>query len=434
MSSITMGKEEENVSDPNHSSSLLETIDPKKDTYDEGYNTTLEDLLNSDMLPWDKISEMLPTSVTCKLRTICGVINWFIYLVMVVVNPLTIVVRIAVSLSLWKKSYTGTNCKNYFSFDTKHFTHHVVSKNTTNNDISGNECDNSPMNFLGHLTLFYLVPMCIYLAWFYLNDHRYGVLKLVAEKTTLRCRKMNWMYQTAIIVLLIPINFFLAIIAYLGVILMVNIPVIEWLVLSLKLYVCPIAHNGKKLPRKVLNKYFSDKQLIVVYLLYSVTATYVEMTLIMFSFVQIMTLKSDHVNFGIIFQIIVFGPNLCYRVFHIFANREMFREVFEMLCQVVIFLLSFLTPLDVILDIYQTIKYKRLTFDSIKDKNGRTYCVSSNYFIVSVISLIFPILLSYLLIIKKRRKNKVVYFINPEKDDTKIKFKRLWSALWKIFI
>ena len=81
MSSITIGKEEENVSNPNHSSLLLEIIDPKKDTNDEAYNTTLEDLFNSDMLPWDKISETLPTSVTCKLRTICGVINWFIYLV-----------------------------------------------------------------------------------------------------------------------------------------------------------------------------------------------------------------------------------------------------------------------------------------------------------------------------------------------------------------
>ena len=268
------------------------------------------------------------------------------------------------------------------------------------------------MNFLGHLTLFYFVPMCIYLAWFYLNDHRYGVMKLIAEKTGLRCRKMNWMYQTAIIIALIPFNFFLSIIAYLGAILMVNIPVIEWLVLSPKFHVCPVTKDGKKLPRKVLTKYFSDKQLIVVYLLYSVTATYVEMTLIMFSFVRI---------YVIVFSIF-------------FANREMFREVFEMLCQVVFFLLSFVTPLDVILDIYQTIKYKRLTFDCIKDKNGRLFSVSSNYFVVSVLSLIFPVLLSYLLIIKKRRKNKVVYFITPQKDDTKTKFKRLLSALLKTFI
>ena len=412
MSSITQEKEEENVSNPNHSSSLLEIIDPKKDTNDEAYNTTLEDLFSSDMLPWDKISETLPTSVTCKLRTICGVINWFIYLVMIVVNPLTIVVRIAVSLSLWKKAYTETQCRKYFSFDAKYFTHHVIFKNTTNNETSGIECDNSPMNFLGHLTLFYFVPMCIYLAWFYLNDHRYGVMKLIAEKTGLRCRKMNWMYQTAIIIALIPFNFFLSIIAYLGAILMVNIPVIEWLVLSPKFHVCPKTNDGKKLPRKVLNKYFSDKQLIVVYLLYSVTATYVEMTLIMFSFVRI---------YVIVFSIF-------------FANREMFREVFEMLCQVVFFLLSFVTPLDVILDIYQTIKYKRLTFDCIKDKNGRLFSVSSNYFVVSVLSLIFPVLLSYLLIIKKRRKNKVVYFITPQKDDTKTKFKRLLSALLKTFI
>ena len=75
----------------------------------------------------------------------------------------------------------------------------------------------------------------------FLRDGPMMILKLIAEETALRCRKMNWMYQTAIIIALIPFNFFLSIIAYLGAILMVNIPVIEWLVISPKFHVYQVA-------------------------------------------------------------------------------------------------------------------------------------------------------------------------------------------------
>ena len=103
----------------NVSSSLLDINNATEDKSNEFQNATLDDLFNSDMLPWDKISELLSPSITSKLKSICSVINWIIYLMMVILNPLTVIVRIIVSASLWKKAYTETNCNKYFVFDTK---------------------------------------------------------------------------------------------------------------------------------------------------------------------------------------------------------------------------------------------------------------------------------------------------------------------------
>ena len=62
-------KQEEGGSD-NHYPGLSEYNNTMEATNTDSHYSTLEDLFDSDMLPWNAVSDILPTSVISKLRII----------------------------------------------------------------------------------------------------------------------------------------------------------------------------------------------------------------------------------------------------------------------------------------------------------------------------------------------------------------------------
>ena len=191
------------------------------------HSTNLDFLLNSDLLPWDKLAKILPPTIVVKLRQFCDVIHWLLYFSIAISIPQVVVYSIFHAYILFYHSYYNTKCKQYYSFNHQKFTHIIITNNGTNSATS--DCDNSPMLFFGHVFFFSITPMLIYLTWFYKNDHRYGILKFTNPSFTKRLRQLRWFYQVPIIIFMIPINLFVSYLYRICLPIVIMLPIVNWL-------------------------------------------------------------------------------------------------------------------------------------------------------------------------------------------------------------
>ena len=331
---------------------------------------------------------------------------------------------------LFYDSYYNTKCKQYYVFDLNKFTHYIIINNGTNSTTL--DCDNSPMIFFGQLFFFTLVPMLLYLTWYYVNDHRYGILKLWNRQLTKKLRQKRWFHQIPLIILMMPVNIFMSYIYRVGLPLVIMIPILSWLFGN-----CAICQRATTSKDNKRTKHIKDRinyHIIPLYLLWMVQETFFFMFIIMFDIIMIITWKNDlnvlYFHFEKDFIIAFFWYLLLISIVyvihhlqHIRVNYRKFGLIFKHFNQIVPLFCSIWSIVDVLFDILQTFKYKKLAFDGVKNENGQVYTLSPLYFFFSFASLVTPVVLSFILIIRQNQGLTIIRKLigkEPENLTTKI--------------
>ena len=372
--------------------STCDTIHEEEETKD----ATFVDLLAGDIFPWYKISKSFPLCVNNSARFVGNGVQRTYYLTYVIGFVLMSFIRFRMLKTTYKHSYVQSDCLKYYTFDFENFTHYPIIVSTTTNQTL-TSCKNSPLYFLGFVSS-EIIRMLICLGWFYSRDRRYGVLKLRYEKLTLKLREMHICVQFPAMLIMLLLNFLLAVVStYLLIPLFVGLAILSW-------------SCGCQCIDRMMKKLISDYEILFLYILMTLQDVSSVSISCVLSFTSALVDEKHNlidkftginVFYYCIFHCTFF---LIPRLLHILKSPKRFKIFITMLNRTLPLFFSLWSYVDIILDIIQTRKYRAFAlhkdgFLKVATRSSiRHDPISPNYWIFSVFSLFMPIILSFALI------------------------------------
>ena len=390
---------------------------------DKHRSSTLDEMLNVDLLPWDNIGEIFRPSVTKKLRSFSCIMNWLMYFTYCCCVPYAIVVNIVFRPILYiYGTYFKTRCSKYYFFNITTLKHQIITNEDKNSTII--ECHNSPMMLLANVIFYHLTPLLLYFTWFYLSgDRRYGILHEWNECFTSALRGKSWFYQFPLIIIMVPINLIMSYLYRLAIPLLFMFLVLDWLFKDcrfIRKITCCFCHKS---PSKFIRKSISDTKLVtfcslwtleticsftsglICHIIHIITTQYQKDFVYMQLVLGLRSTSPDYSNLGL--QAFAFSL-LCIliasnRLLFIYRNYANFQEVIHILKQIIPLIFSIHHLVDVTLDLHQTTKYYRFAYKITQNKDVDVSDISPVYFFVSIISLLAPVLITFILLIRKKK-------------------------------
>ena len=436
--------------------SIIDLPDNFESTASNGISqfSPLEEILNVDLLPWDKIGKIFRPSVTKKLRSFSFIMNWPLYFTYNCCVPYAIVVNILLRPILYiYGTYFKTRCNKYYHFNITTLKHQEISNEDKNSTII--ECHNSPMMLLANVTFIHLMPLLLYFAWFYLGgDRRYGILHEWNEYFTSACREKSWLYQVPLIIIMVPVNLIMSYLYRIGIPILFMFLVLDWLFKDCRLFRKIESSFCKKSPSKFIRKAISDTKIvsfcslwtleiicsytsgIICQIIYIITNKYQKDYVYMEMLLGVRSTSPDYSNLGL--QAFAYSL-LCIfiasnRLLFVYRNYSKFQDVILKLKQMKPLIFSIFHLVDVTLDLHQTSKYYRFAYKITQNKDVDISAISPVYFIVSIISLISPVIISFIILMRKR-KDFLIHRIVNGKTPTDVKItKQIFYLLVEVMI
>ena len=363
-------------------------------TKDHLEQVSVKDLFAGDAFPWKNLSKICQIRTSNKIADLAHGVKKLIYFLYSISFIFSVIGHSIKIHRTYKEAYTQTNCSQYYIYNFESSTHERIFVRTNLGNGTDSKCDNSPIYFFG-VVFAELLRVSICMGWFYAIDSRYGVLKLCSEEVIIYARDMKIFVQLPIILMALPMNVIIAtIFTYIALPIIVMLAIFNWII------ECSCV-NG------VMERYLDKSEIVFLYLVLTiqdVTSFCSGCVLTIVGATQFHLEYDTYVNIVCVLHCGI----LIYRVLHIARNRIYFEIFVAMIFRILPFLLAIWEHADVILDIVQANKYKRLSATGSIMEDGTTYSISHNYFLLSVTSFIFPVVLTFALILYNYKGFKVL--------------------------
>ena len=388
----------------------------------EDVQSTFIGLLTQNVLPWESLSSYIPKGINQKARQVGDLLQ---AIMLPLFGPWFASAGIFVFLihlpTFYDPDYLEKkqNCTHYYLFNLTSFEHYIKEESAYHpsyvdgtQNCSNYETEDAGSDKAEHIDNCFHLPIVVFcvvatlalrtlmgIGLSYSIDRRYGFIRFKYENAVIRLRQMHIMIQLPLILILIPFNIAVSI--------MLPFLVIP-LVLSVASFNCAYKiiakvdyaiSNRRSIGTKFSSErygtiFFRDKEITFLYM-YEALQDLIPFPMWIFVYAW--------VGYGTKFFVILepfrkvrplINAYMVYRLIQLYKARSHFRPLLSAFKRTIPLFQAFWSLVDIILDIIQTRKYKLLSI---------TICISPLYFMLSILSFIFPVIICFITLLMKQK-------------------------------